>query len=152
MHCVPASWAGAGGRRCRAGRRHERGRRDRDYAATTRERNVGILNLHIMPTFNAMPLHTITTPQVRRWRTGLLDAGVGPATVAKAYTILRTILKTAVDDGLIQQPVPDQGRGYGHPRRAALPLRARGVPARGRRSAPLPRPRSHGGLLRAPLR
>ncbi|MGV9244667.1 tyrosine-type recombinase/integrase [Streptomyces sp. NPDC003710] len=86
--------------------------KDRDYAATTRERNVGILNLHIMPTFHAVPLHTITTPQVRRWRTGLLDAGVGPATVAKAYTILRTILNTAVDDGLIQRnPCRIKGAG-----------------------------------------
>ncbi|REE60483.1 site-specific recombinase XerD [Streptomyces sp. 3212.3] len=86
--------------------------KDRDYAATTRERNVGILNLHIMPTFLAVPLHEITTPQVRRWRTGLLDAGVGPATVAKAYTILRTILNTAVDDGLIQRnPCRVKGAG-----------------------------------------
>ncbi|MEU1622685.1 tyrosine-type recombinase/integrase [Streptomyces sp. NPDC005722] len=50
-----------------------------------------------------MPLRDITTPQVRRWRTTLLDQGVGGATVAKAYQILRAIMNTAVDDGLVQR-------------------------------------------------
>ncbi|MFF3610752.1 tyrosine-type recombinase/integrase [Streptomyces sp. NPDC002580] len=77
--------------------------KDRDYAATTRERNAGVLNRHILPTFRAVPLQEITTPQVRRWRTDLLDAGVGPATVSKAYQVLRAILNTAVDDGLIER-------------------------------------------------
>lgn len=77
--------------------------KDRDYAATTRERNGSALKLHILPTFRAVPLRDITTPQVRRWRTTLLDQGVGGATVAKAYQILRAIMSTAVDDGLIQR-------------------------------------------------
>ncbi|MEU0184194.1 site-specific integrase [Streptomyces sp. NPDC006207] len=77
--------------------------KDRDYAATTRERNGSALNLHILPTFRAVPLRDITTPQVRRWRTTLLDQGVGGATVAKAYQILRAIMNTAVDDGLVQR-------------------------------------------------
>ncbi len=54
----------------------------------------------------------ITTPQVRRWRTDLLDAGVGPATVSKAYQVLRAIMNTAVDDGLIQRnPCRIKGAG-----------------------------------------
>ncbi|WP_406168510.1 tyrosine-type recombinase/integrase [Streptomyces sp. NBC_00996] len=77
--------------------------KDRDYAATTRERNTGVLNRHILPTFRAVALREITTPQVRRWRTDLLDAGVGPATVSKAYQVLRAIMNTAVDDGLIER-------------------------------------------------
>ncbi|WP_329547866.1 tyrosine-type recombinase/integrase [Streptomyces sp. NBC_01356] len=86
--------------------------KDRDYAATTRERNVGVLNLHILPTFRTVPLREITTPQVRRWRTDLLDAGVGPATVSKAYQVLRAIMNTAVDDGLIQRnPCRIKGAG-----------------------------------------
>ncbi|WP_371549673.1 N-terminal phage integrase SAM-like domain-containing protein [Streptomyces sp. NBC_00554] len=44
-----------------------------------------MLNLHILPPFRTVPLREITTPQVRRWRTDLLDADVGPATVSKAY-------------------------------------------------------------------
>ncbi|AVH58959.1 hypothetical protein C4B68_27935 [Streptomyces dengpaensis] len=86
--------------------------KDRDYAATTRERNVGVLNRHILPTFRTVPLREITTPQVRRWRTDLLDAGVGPATVSKAYQVLRAIMNTAVDDGLIERnPCRVKGAG-----------------------------------------
>ncbi|MEU1540336.1 hypothetical protein ABZ461_19885 [Actinacidiphila glaucinigra] len=77
--------------------------KDRDYAATTRERKGSALNLHILSTFRAEPLGDFTTPQVRRWRTTLIDQGVGGATVAKAYPILRAIMNTAVDDGLVQR-------------------------------------------------
>lgn len=86
--------------------------KDRGYAATTRERNAGVLNRHILPTFRAVPLREITTPQVRRWRTDLLDAGVGPATLSKAYQVLRAILNTAVDDELIERnPCRVKGAG-----------------------------------------
>ena len=86
--------------------------KDRDYAATTRERNAGVLDRHILPTFRTVPLREITTPQIRRWRTDLLDAGVGPATVSKAYQVLRAILNTAVDDGLIERnPCRVKGAG-----------------------------------------
>lgn len=86
--------------------------KDRDYAATTRERNAGVLHRHIMPTFGTAPLREITTPQVRHWRTNLLGAGVGPATVAKAYQVLRAILNTALDDGLIERnPCRIKGAG-----------------------------------------
>ncbi|MCX4991215.1 site-specific integrase [Streptomyces sp. NBC_00638] len=79
---------------------------------------------HILPTFRAIPLREITTPQVRRWRTDLLDAGVGPATVSEAYQVLRAIMNTAVDDGLIERnPCRVKGGGHGHPHRAAVPLR-----------------------------
>ncbi|MDX3354695.1 hypothetical protein PV703_15555 [Streptomyces sp. ME01-24h] len=33
----------------------------------------------------------------------MLDQGVGGATVAKAYQVLRAIMNTAVDDGLVQR-------------------------------------------------
>ncbi|MGW6404414.1 tyrosine-type recombinase/integrase [Streptomyces sp. NPDC055134] len=86
--------------------------KDRDYAATTRERNAVVLNRYILPTFSAVPLRDITTPQVRRWRTDLLDAGVGAASIAKAYQVLRAILHTAVDDGLIERnPCRIKGAG-----------------------------------------
>ncbi|MFF7677461.1 tyrosine-type recombinase/integrase [Actinacidiphila glaucinigra] len=77
--------------------------KDRDYAATTRERNGSAMKSHILPAFRAVLLRDITTPQVRRWRTTLLDQGVGGATVAKAYQILRAIMNTAVGDGLVQR-------------------------------------------------
>ncbi|MFD3793705.1 hypothetical protein [Streptomyces californicus] len=46
--------------------------KERDYAATTREGNGSALRLHILPTFADVVLSEITTPQIRRWRAGLL--------------------------------------------------------------------------------
>ncbi len=43
----------------------------------------------------------IGTPRLRRWRRDLLDAGVGPVTVAKAYRLFRSVMNTAVSDRLI---------------------------------------------------
>jgi integrase len=40
---------------------------------------------------------------VRRWRKNLLDAGVSAVTVAKAYRLLKAIMNTAVDDGLLRR-------------------------------------------------
>jgi integrase len=49
---------------------------------------------------------------VRRWRKKLLDNGVSPVTTAKAYRLLRAIMNTAVDDGLIRRsPCRIKGAG-----------------------------------------
>ncbi len=40
---------------------------------------------------------------MRRWRAELLAAGVTPVTAAKAYRLLKSIMATAVDDGLIRR-------------------------------------------------
>ena len=40
---------------------------------------------------------------MRRWRKGLLDSGVSAVTTAKAYRLLKAIMNTAVDDGLIRR-------------------------------------------------
>jgi integrase len=45
----------------------------------------------------------IREPLVRRWRKGRLDAGVSAVTVAKAYRLLKAIMNTAADDGLIRR-------------------------------------------------
>ncbi|WP_326621136.1 site-specific integrase [Streptomyces decoyicus] len=94
--------------------------KERDYAATTRERNESALRLHLMPTFARSPLAQITTPHVRQWRSALLDNGVGDSTVVKAYQILRAIMNTAVDDGLIQRN-PCRIKGVGAPKTAERP-------------------------------
>ena len=60
------------------------------------------LRLHIVPRLGRHDLRSITQV-VRAWRQGLLDGGVGPTTVAKAYRLLRAVLSTAVDDELIQR-------------------------------------------------
>ncbi|MFF9146169.1 tyrosine-type recombinase/integrase [Streptomyces sp. NPDC014861] len=77
--------------------------RHRKLEDRSRERNEGVLRLHIKPAFGAGTLAAITTPRVRAWRTALLDSGVGEPTVVKAYQLLRAILNTAVDDELIRR-------------------------------------------------
>ncbi|MFB6873789.1 tyrosine-type recombinase/integrase [Streptomyces sp. NPDC056323] len=95
--------------------------KERDYAATTRERNGSALRLHILPTFADVVLSEITTPQIRRWRAGLLESGVGEPTVAKAYQILRAIMNTAVDDEVIQRN-PCRIKGAGAAKTAERPF------------------------------
>lgn len=95
--------------------------KERDYAATTRERNGSALRLHILPTFANVVLSEITTPQIRRWRAGLLESGVGEPTVAKAYQILRAVMSTAVDDEVIQRN-PCRIKGAGAAKTAERPF------------------------------
>ena len=67
------------------------------------------LRLHIVPRLGRHDLRSITQV-VRAWRQGLLDGGVGPTTVAKAYRLLRAVLSTAVDDEPDSaKPMPHQG-------------------------------------------
>ncbi|MFI8005969.1 tyrosine-type recombinase/integrase [Streptomyces sp. NPDC086010] len=95
--------------------------KEHDYAATTRERNGSALRLHVLPTFANVVLSEITTPQIRRWRAGLLESGVGEPTVAKAYQILRAIMNTAVDDEVIQRN-PCRIKGAGAAKTAERPF------------------------------
>ncbi len=76
----------------------------------------GLLRLHIGPTLGPKGIRKITPADVRSWRQGLLDAGVGPSTVSKAYRLLRAILNTAFDDELIRRnPCRIKGAGVEHP-------------------------------------
>jgi integrase len=76
--------------------------KDRKLAARSRERHESVIRLHLLPTFGERPLSSITTGQVRAWRTACL-ARTGEATVVKAYQIMRAVLNTAVDDELIRR-------------------------------------------------
>ena len=49
------------------------------------------------------PIADIRPSHVRHWRKGLLDAGVGPVTVAKTYRLLNAILNTALNGGVIRR-------------------------------------------------
>ncbi len=40
---------------------------------------------------------------MRRWRADLIAEGVSPVTTAKAYRLLKAVLATAVEDGLIRR-------------------------------------------------
>src|SRR5690606_25317719 len=60
------------------------------------------LRLHVVPTFGSTRLARITTAQVRDWNARLRGPdGPGASTAAKCYRLLRSILTTAVADGLI---------------------------------------------------
>jgi integrase len=85
----------------------------------------GLVRLHLVPTFGGLTVQGINEARVRRWRKNLLDAGVGPVTVAKAYRLLKAILNTAVDDGLIRRnPCRIKGAGQEQsPERPVLTMR-----------------------------
>ncbi|MFI5064514.1 MAG: tyrosine-type recombinase/integrase [Streptosporangiales bacterium] len=79
------------------------------------------MRLHLVPTFGALAVQDIAEARVRRWRKNLLDDGVGPVTVAKAYRLLKAILNTAVDDGLIRRN-PCRIKGGGQERSPERPV------------------------------
>ncbi|MFD5845581.1 tyrosine-type recombinase/integrase [Streptomyces chartreusis] len=76
---------------------------ERPLAASTGELYEILVRVHLRPTFGSMAIADVTPAAVRTWRRSRLDAGVGPTTVAKAYSLLRTIMGTAVEDGLIRR-------------------------------------------------
>jgi integrase len=84
----------------------------------------GLLRIHIVPILGGIEVAQVKERTVRRWRKELLDADVGPVTVAKAYRLLKAILNTAVDDGLIKRnPCRIKGAGQEHsPERPVLAL------------------------------
>jgi integrase len=63
----------------------------------------------------------ITEADVRRWRADLLSAGATPVTVAKAYRLLKSVMATAVDDGLIRRN-PCRVRGAGSEKSPERPV------------------------------
>jgi integrase len=74
---------------------------DRPLAPKTRQTYEGLLRLHIKPALGMIRLADLDSRTVRRWQGRLAADGKGQVIRAKAYRLLRTILNTAVDDGLI---------------------------------------------------
>lgn len=73
-----------------------------DLRPKTVELYRSLLGLHIEPALGTIDLSRLDVATVRRWHAALTKADKpGPNTVAKAYRLLRTILNTAVADGLI---------------------------------------------------
>ncbi len=62
-----------------------------------------LLRAHLQDDFGTRTIASITEADVRRWRADLLSAGTSPVTTAKAYRLLKSILATAVEDGLIRR-------------------------------------------------
>ena len=94
-----------------------------DYAGTWIEERPGLrpktvelygylLRRHLAPALGHLAIADIQPSQVRRWRKQLLDAGVSAVTVAKAYRLLKAVLNTALDDGVIRRnPCRIKGAG-----------------------------------------
>jgi integrase len=71
-----------------------------------------LLRAHIAPHFDGKTVAEIKEGGIRRWRKKLLDSDVSAVTTAKAYRLLKAILNTAVDDGIIKRnPCRIKGAG-----------------------------------------
>ncbi len=70
-----------------------------DLAARTRELYRYVLDRHILPSLGEVPLSRLAPSSVRGWHAEL--ATRHPATAAKAYRLLSSIMRTALMDGLI---------------------------------------------------
>jgi integrase len=65
---------------------------------------------HITAEFDRVELRNLTPGAVRAWHGRLAKSGLHPNTVAKVYRMFRTMMDTAVDDGLIRaNPVHVKG-------------------------------------------
>lgn len=83
----------------------------RRLAPRTVELYEDLLRLHISPQLGGMPLGQITPTEVRQWHTGRL-ASTGLRRAEQAYSLLRTVLGTAVQDGRIaSNPCHIRGAG-----------------------------------------
>ena len=82
----------------------------------TRELYDGQLRNHIVPKLGDVALAEVTTARVRTWNTALLKSGKpGPVTVAKCYRLLRSIMETAAEDGVIvRNPCMIKGASVEH--------------------------------------
>jgi integrase len=87
----------------------------RDLADRTRDDYAQILRDHIGPRFGGDPVPAITPAAVREWHAKLKDS-TGPTMRAHAYSLLRTIMNTAVADEVIAAN-PCRVRGGGSARR-----------------------------------
>ena len=88
----------------------------RELSASTRRLYRATLTKQILPAFGPAGLDAITPAAVRAWWVGL-RATTGPRQRAAAYSLLRTIMRTAADDDLIPAS-PCRVRGAGQSKRA----------------------------------
>jgi integrase len=79
----------------------------------TRHLYEGQLHRHILPALGDLPINRITTAMVRAWTVEMRGPdGPGASTAAKGYRLLRTIMGTAVEDGIASSnPCTIKGAG-----------------------------------------
>ena len=81
-----------------------------DLAVRTHELYRHVLDRHVLPSLGHITVSALKPSRVRAWHAGI--AQVHPATAAKAYRLLSSIMRTAVDDGLIlSSPCKVHGAG-----------------------------------------
>ncbi len=90
-----------------------------DLAVRTRELYRYILDKHIFPSLGQATLSGLAPSKIRGWHAGI--AQEHPATAAKAYRLLSSIMRTAVIDGLILSS-PCKVDGAGTERAAERPI------------------------------
>ena len=88
----------------------------RDLEDRSREHYAQLLRDHVYPTFGDTLVPGISPADVRTWHAAL-NGRTGPTARAHAYDLLRSIMKTAVDDELIAAN-PCRIRGAGQAKRA----------------------------------
>ncbi|MGQ9408981.1 site-specific integrase [Mycolicibacterium gilvum] len=76
----------------------------------TREHYAWLLDEHLLPTFGAMPIASITADDVRAWHTKMGKAT--PTARSHAYGLLNAVMNTAVSDGkAVLSPCVIRGAG-----------------------------------------
>jgi integrase len=88
----------------------------RDLSGSTRVLYGSTLRKQILPALGEVPVTAITPPMVRDWH-AKLRTQTGPTQRARAYSLLRTIMNTAIADEVIASN-PCRVRGAGAARRA----------------------------------
>jgi len=72
-----------------------------DLRPSSRARDLGYLHRYLLPRFGHMPLGDIDYMAVRAWVSDLNASGLAPSTVTKAGQMLRKLMRTAVQAGLL---------------------------------------------------
>ncbi len=93
----------------------------RQLSPRTRELYELQLRRHIAPTLGEAKVAMLEPRHVRAWHAELSAGHLGEVSVAKCYRLLRSILNTAVEDGLLQRN-PCQMKGAGLERSPERPI------------------------------
>lgn len=120
---VRGSWSDPRGRSVKLAAYADEWLVHRKLAIRTRELYADLLRLHIKPQIGNMRLGSITPLEVRRWYHERQD-NTGATRLRQSYSLLRTILNTAVRDGLLPSN-PCQITGAGVDRIAERPYLSR---------------------------
>ncbi len=116
----------------------------KEHALEPRSRDdyEGMFRDHVEPHLGALAVGEISTATVRHWRTTLLDGGMTGNRAAKVHRLLRAILDTAVDDGMVER-TPCRTKGADRETGSSRPVGTVAPDVRpGRRcTAPVPRAR-----------